>query len=580
MIRTTIATRIALAMGALVFLFFATNIVAYVLTARSQHAPEVAPVLVYLSVMTSLGALIGVAAALVLIRGIVRPIRELTDAVDAFGRGEFDYRVDMPRDDEIGVLAYTFNAMAESRQQAESRLEDLAYHDPLTQLPNRALFQRRLTEALLNAQRGGQGVAVLLLDLDHFKYVNDTLGHPAGDRLLQVVSQRLLDCVRETDTVARLGGDEFAIIQTHLGERGHVVRLAERVIESLSTAAELQHDQVHTGTSIGITLYPDDATQVDELLRGADLALYRAKHEGRGTFYLYDSTLDQEIKQRAALERDLRGALDSEELFLVYQPMQDARTGRISGAEALIRWVHGVRGNVRSDQLVAVAEQAGLIGRLTDFVLRRACEDVQGWQIPGEYAFRVSVNLSALDFKRQDLVEQVNRTLARTGLEPERLELEVTERILMQQSERVNGMLNLLRQRGIDLAIDDFGTGYSSLRYLKRYPLSRIKIDRSFISQVETDSSDASIARSVVTMAHGLGMKVIAEGVETEWQANFLANEGCDELQGHFISTALGSAEFQSFLHARLAAVRPASGDEPLCRPSGRRLSGGLSLPT
>jgi diguanylate cyclase (GGDEF)-like protein len=542
-------------MGVLVFLFFATNIVAYVLTARTEDLSGSEPVLVYLSVMTSLGALIGVAAGLVLIRGIVRPIRELTRGVEAFSRGEFGHRINLPREDELGMLASTINAMAQSRQRAESRLEDLAYHDPLTKLPNRVLFQVRLTEALSNAHRAKQRVAVLLLDLDHFKYVNDTLGHPAGDRLLQIVSERLLQCVRETDTVARLGGDEFAIIQTHLVDRAHVERLAQRVIVSLGREIELEHDRVHTGTSIGITLYPDDSEHPDDLLRNADLALYRAKHEGRGTFYLYDSELDQAIKLRTALERDLRSALDAGDLYLVYMPMRDLATARISGAEALIRWVHDVRGAVRSDELVAVAEQSGLIARLTEFVLRRACADAQSWGIRDDDDFRIAVNLSPLDFRRTDLMQEILDTLQTTALRPARLELEITERILMEESDQVHHTLNELRLLGIGLAIDDFGTGYSSLRYLKSYPLSRVKIDRSFISKVATDRSDASIARSVITMAHGLGMKVIAEGVETELQASFLAAEGCDEMQGHYVSLPLSSGEFAAFYHGQLADI-------------------------
>ena len=310
MTNLNIAARIALAMGVLVFLFFGTTTVTYLLTVRSVDASLVEPVLLFLGIMTAMGGLVGATAAIVLIRGIVHPIGELTDGVDAYDRGQFDHRIETSNKDELGRLANALNRMAESRQIAEARLEDLAYNDPLTKLPNRAQFQIRLADALQSARRNNQMVAVLLLDLDHFKQVNDSLGHPAGDALLCTASQRLEDCVRESDTVARLGGEEFVIIQNHLYDRVRVETLARRVIERLSEKFKFDGYDIHTSTSVGISLFPNDAVDPDELLRSADLALYRAKHEGRGSYYLYDRALDHEVKAQTSLESDLRQSLE------------------------------------------------------------------------------------------------------------------------------------------------------------------------------------------------------------------------------------------------------------------------------
>ena len=546
--RMTISTRIALAMGVLVLLFFGTTIVAYMLTVRTQSEAAAQPVLVYLSIMTGIGGIVGAIAAIVLIRGIVHPIGDLTNGVEAFDRGQFDIRIETVSDDEIGVLAKALNNMAESRQNAETQLYEMAYRDPLTKLPNRAQFQLRLVDAIGHARRNSQMVAVLLLDLDHFKNVNDTLGHPAGDALLQYVAIRLEDCVRDTDTVARLGGDEFAIIQNHLNDKQRVETLASRIIDRLSQPFDIEGDRVHSGTSIGVSLFPDDAVDSDELLRSADLALYRAKHEGRGSFYLYDTELDHEVKSRSAMEVDLRGALERDEFYLAYQPKQELKSGRITGAEALIRWKHAERGIVPTDQFIRVAEQSGMIMQLTDFVLRSACRDMKEWGVEEIEDFRISINLSALDFKRGDFFDWMVKLLADSDHDPKHLELELTETSLMANSESTRRMLERLRDLGVELSIDDFGTGYSSLQYLKNFPLSRLKIDRPFIRDVAISKSDASIAHSVITMVHGLGMKVVAEGVETEAQIEFLKAENCDEVQGYYISTPLAPDEFRKFL--------------------------------
>ncbi len=523
-----------------------TTFVALVLISDLNIEAEARLITVFLGVMAIVGAASGATASIMLIRGIIRPIRQLTDGVAALGRGDAGVSMDIQDDRELNNLARTILAMDRERRETEAQLQELAHYDPLTGLPNRTLFHLRLSEAISNSERTGQKVALQLLDLDDFKIVNDTLGHPAGDELLKEISRRLLQCVRDTDTVARLGGDEFAIIQNHLKETFRVEILAQRVINSVHEPVHINGDLVQTGTSIGITIYPDDATETDELLRSADLALYHAKRESAGSFYLYDLALDEEVKDRTRLENDLRKAIENNEFHLVYQPKSDLTTGAITGAEALIRWQQPERGMVPPGEFIPVAEQAGLIPQITEFVLRQIGRDTASWP-DGQLAdIRISVNLSALDLKRPNF-------------EASNLELEITEHALVDNVERTKETLEGLRDRGIELSVDDFGTGYSSLSYLKHFPLDYLKIDRSFIQDITKRGANSSIATSVITMAHGMGMQVIAEGVEYEDQAILLRDLGCDQMQGHLLSVPLVSTEFLEFFMAQSDSKQTAS---------------------
>lgn len=330
-------------------------------------------VIIYLCVMTGFGGMMGAGTALVLIRGIVRSIMALTDGAEAIGSGQLDFRIEVKGNDELARLARSFNRMAENRQRSEEALSTMAHQDALTGLPNCKLFQDRLFEAVQQAERIDRNVAVLPLDLDHFKDVNDTLGHPAGDALLIQVSQQLIDCVRRSDTVARLGGDELAIIQTKLETADGIEVLAQRIVDRISKPFSLDGERVYTGCSIGITLYPHDGKDADKLVKNADLALYRAKQEGRNKYQLYDAEVNAEVSERKALEHDLRRAIEDNELFLAYQPRVDLKSGDVSGVEALVRWQHPVRGLVPPSEFIPVAKQAGLITNLTDLVLRLAC---------------------------------------------------------------------------------------------------------------------------------------------------------------------------------------------------------------
>ncbi len=434
------------------------------------------------------------------------------------------------------------------RKQAEDRIRHLAGHDTLTGLPNRALFHDRLEQALSTAQRDGKFVAVLFLDLDHFKDINDTLGHPAGDQLLIQVAARLRECARRSDTVARFGGDEFAIIAASTDKGRGATILAGRVIEALSRTFVISGQEVRTSTSVGITMSPTDGTDADKLLRCADLALYRAKENERGTYQFYDRQMDLEIRARKELERDLAQALERQQLSLRYQPQIDLTTGRPSGAEALLRWHHPQRGEVPPSVFIPVAESTGVIVPIGEWVLRNACAEAKRWQEHGLPPIPVAVNLSPVQVRKRTLVETVSRVLDETSLAPSQLDLEVTEGTVMDDTPLMTKRLGQLCDLGVSLTIDDFGTGYSSLAYLKRFPVDKLKIDQSFVRDITTDQSDAAIARTVILLGHSLDMRVVAEGVETAEQLSMLRSCNCDQVQGYYFSRPLTAEAFAHWL--------------------------------
>lgn len=434
------------------------------------------------------------------------------------------------------------------RLQAEDQIRHLAGHDALTDLPNRVLFHDRLEQALLSSQRTNRQVVVLFLDLDHFKDVNDTLGHPAGDQLLIEASSRLLECVRRSDTVARFGGDEFAIIATSVDQAQGATMLATRIIESLGRPYFIDGQQVRAGTSVGITLAPVDGTEADKLLHNADLALYRAKDSERGTYQFYDSQMDTDIRVRKGLERDLAEALEKQQLSLHFQPQIDVKSGRPIGAEVLLRWRHPKRGNVPPSDFIPLAESTGAIVPIGEWVLQEACTEAKRWQELGLPPIPVAVNLSPVQFRKSTLVDTVSRILDDISLPPSRLELEVTEGMVMDDAPQMTERLQQLRSLGISLSIDDFGTGHSSLAYLKRFPISKLKIDQSFIRDITTDTSDAAIARTVILLGHNLDMRVVAEGVETADQLSILRSYGCDDIQGYYYCRPIAAGEFALWL--------------------------------
>ena len=452
------------------------------------------------------------------------------------------------------------------RLQTQARIWHLAHHDALTDLPNRVLFQDRLQQAVAQAHRTGQLIAILFIDLDNFKDVNDALGHEFGDLLLKAVTLRLRGCTRETDTVARLGGDEFALIHTGLDRSEWAAKLAEKVLDRLSEPFSLEGQEVHISASIGVTICPLDHDDPQQIVKNADMAMYRAKNTGRSNYQFYREEMNLAFQARKALERDLRKALANGEFEVFYQPQIDARRNIIVGAEALIRWPHPDRGMISPAEFVPIAEECGLIVPLGEWVLQTACNQNKTWQNLGLPPIRVAVNLSAAQFLYRDLVASVVRMLGTSGLDYAYLELEITEGILMRETEVTINTLRRLTELGIQIAVDDFGTGYSSMAYLKRFPVNKIKIDRAFVTDVTTDRGDAAIVGAVIGLAHGLGLTVAAEGVETVEQAAHLRARGCDELQGYYFGRPVPASEFERRL-------REIAGERPPMAAHGRALA-------
>jgi diguanylate cyclase (GGDEF)-like protein len=416
--------------------------------------------------------------------------------------------------------------------EAQAKISHMARHDALTNLPNRTLFHEQLEQGLRLAKPGEQ-LAVLCLDLDHFKDINDSLGHPIGDALLEEVGRRLAACVGENDTVARLGGDEFAVVQLGRSEEQAATVLAGRLVEVISAPYEIADHQIVIGVSIGISLSPQDGSNPDELLKNADLALYRAKADGRGTYRFFETGMDARAQARRLLEMDLRAALRRNEFEVYYQPIRDLASDRVVAFEALIRWNHPERGLISPAAFIPLAEETGLVLQLGEFVLRTACTDAATW--PDDIG--VAVNLSPVQFKSPNLVVSVTEALAASGLAPQRLELEITESVLLQNSDATLATLHELRAHGVRISLDDFGTGYSSLSYLRSFPFDKIKIDRSFVSELPTRQDSMAIIRAVTGLGRSLGIVTTAEGVENDAQLELLRREGCTQVQGYLFST-------------------------------------------
>jgi diguanylate cyclase (GGDEF)-like protein len=472
--------------------------------------------------------------AWLLTRATVRSVRRIAAATENVARGGAQVDVEaLERRDELGTIVRSLAVF----QANVSQIAFLAHHDPLTRLPNRVLFHDRIQQALARVDRG-HGFAVLCLDLDRFKMVNDTLGHPIGDGLLRQVAERLQACVREGDSVARLGGDEFAVILLNLDDPAAVDALATRIIEVLSTGYEIEGHQISIGTSIGMALSPADGTAPYELLKKADTALYGAKANGRGTACFYEDAMNAALQSRRELEVGLRQALARDEFQMNYQPLVDARSHRVCGFEALIRWHHPEKGVIPPDAFIPIAESSGLITAIGEWVLRRSCMDAATW--PGDV--KVAVNLSPSQFKDRNLVPNVRAALAASGLSPHRLELEITESVLLTDSHLTLAILHEIKSLGVQISMDDFGTGYSSLSYLRSFPFDKVKIDRSFIKDLPNDKNAMAIVRAIVGLSVTFGMSVTAEGVETDEQAVQLALEECDQLQGFLFSKPIPAA--------------------------------------
>ena len=441
-----------------------------------------------------------------------------------------------------GGWVATYEDISE-RRRAEAHLAHMARHDALTGLPNRVLFRER-TEQGLAELRAGAGLAVLQLDLDDFKAVNDVLGHPVGDALLLAVASRLLDCTRDSDTVVRLGGDEFAVVQAGATQPTDATALAERLMAALAQPFNVMGHPLTIGASIGIVVTADPHAGADELLMAADLALYRAKAEGRGTYRFFQEEMNARMLHRRLLETDLRRAVDEGQFEVHYQPLMSIPTGEVCGFEALVRWRHPERGLVSPAEFIPVAEEMGLIGRIGAWVLNQACTDALAWPTP----VKVAVNLSPVQFRNRALATEVADALARSGLPPQRLDVEITESVLVHDSEAVLSILHQIKSLGVRVSMDDFGTGFSSLSYLHHFPFDKIKIDQSFVRNLADAGNCIAIVRAVIALGRSLGIAVIAEGVETEVQLELLRQEGCGEAQGYLFSPPKPAAAVPAIL--------------------------------
>ena len=446
---------------------------------------------------------------------------------------------------DLGWVA-THEDITEQRQ-AEVKIEHMAHHDALTDLANRVLLNERLEQALAHFH-GGQMVAVHHLDLDQFKAVNDTFGHPVGDKLLKIVAERLRGLVRETDTIARTGGDEFVIVQAPIADPAEATKLAQQIIAWISEPYDIDGQQALVGTSIGIAVSPGDGDASDKLLRNADLALYRAKGDGRGTFRFFEPAMNEQMQARRVMEQDLRKALPAGEFELYYQPVVNLESNEISGFEALIRWNHREQGQIPPSTFIPLAEEIGFIVPLGEWVIREACLAASRWP---EH-LNVAVNISAVQFRGSSLMPVIVNALAASGLHPTRLEIEITESVLLQDREATLAVLHQLRALGIRIAMDDFGTGYSSLTYLQSFPFDKIKIDRSFVEDITENAGSLYIVRAVAALANGMGMAATAEGVETAEQLDKIAAVGCTEMQGYLFSRPLPVAEIERLFMPQL----------------------------
>src|SRR6266498_972559 len=459
------------------------------------------------------------------------------------------------QDGKQGIIVVKVTDTTE-RKRAEEKVKHLAFHDSLTGLPNRLLFSDRLRVGMVHANRYREKLAVLFLDIDRFKVINDSLGHSIGDELLRRIAERVGGCIRQEDTIARLGGDEFTVLLPGIAKEEDAATIANKILEAVRLPFFIEHRELFITTSIGVTLYPDDGADPETLVRNADTSMYRAKEQGRDNYQLYAPAMNSRALERLSLESRLRQALQNRELVVYYQPLIELATGQIRGAAALLRWQHPELGLVPPGDFISIAEVSGLIVPIGQWVLRTACAQASAWEKSG-YPLSVAVNLSSRQFQQADLVFQVTEALQQAKLSPASLDLEITESNAMQNAELSISTLWDLKNLGLSLSMDDFGTGYSSLNYLKRFPIDRIKIDQSFVRDVTRDPDDAAIAAAIIAMAHSLKLTAVAEGVETEAQLEFLRAQKCDEMQGYLFSPPVPAAQFDELLESSKTLALP-----------------------
>jgi diguanylate cyclase (GGDEF)-like protein len=514
---------------------------------------------------------LGIAAMAVVVTGgglvamlaifIVRPLQRLRDIARDIGCGQWKVESGITTADEVGELARAVEDMARNLEQADERVRYLAYHDNLTGLPNRVMFRDYLARTLAHAERAHHRLSLLFIDIDGFKRINDTLGHQAGDLLLKEIARRLSARLREQDMLvrgpshdlpddllARLGGDEFIVLLTTVEDMHGPSAVARRLIATLGEPFDLNGQVCHVGASIGIALYPEDGNEAGELIKNADIAMYHAKDLGKNAYQFFQSSMNAAVVEQAALEMRLRRGIAEQQFHLNYQPQVDARSGAVVGFEALTRWTDPDTGTVSPGVFIPLAEETGLILPLGEWVIEAACRQARLWESAGMPALPISINVSGIQFERQQVADLLGQAIARHQLRPERIEIEITESAIMHHPERAVAALRHLKAIGVRIALDDFGTGYSSLSYLRRFPIDTLKIDRSFILEIDRNHEDAEIVAAIAAMAHTLGLRVVVEGVETTSQLDVIVEKGCDVVQGYVYHRPLAPAEALALL--------------------------------
>jgi len=491
----------------------------------------------------------------VLRKMIVKPVIALDNAAQTMATGSLDIKIDLKQNDELGKLAESFNHMAANLRELNEYNNFIAHHDSLTGLPNRLMFHEYLSEVIENAKRYKIKFAIIYIDLDNFKKVNDSLGHQSGDLLLKEVSIRIATCLRDGDKMketkkdmpgdmlARLGGDEFIVFLPYIQSPYDVSQIAERILEALGSSIKIEGHKVYTNASMGITIFPEDGEDENILMRNADIAMYYAKDKGKNNYQYFSSDLNNVIARRVIIENKLRKAIKKNILELHYQPKIDTRTSEIIGVEALVRWTDKDEGNISTVEFINIAEETGLIIEVGEWVINEACKQIKKWEGVFDSQLQVSVNVSSIQVDRSDLIGTIKNALENYKIDPALLDIELTESALMRASKNSIEVLNNIRRLGVSISLDDFGTGYSSLSYLREFPIDTLKIDRSFIKEISENNKEAKLVMAIISMAHSLDLKVVAEGVELKYQYDFLKEKNCDIIQGYYISKPVPKEE-------------------------------------
>jgi diguanylate cyclase (GGDEF)-like protein len=520
-----------------------------------QYSEALQKIVVIALITTAVLVIIGMLLSLMTSRRIVKPIQQVAEFASNLGEHNYDSKLSYRFDDEIGDLVNSFNDMSSKledevlqREETEKQLRQLALYDSLTQLPNRTLILDRLSNLIEKARRSPARVAVMFVDLDDFKKVNDTLGHDAGDELLIESARRFTEVIRPVDSVGRLGGDEFILLLDAMPNATDADRVAEEVLEIFKKPFSIDGRELTLSASIGISIFPEDGDNQAELLQKADSAMYHSKEKGRNTYSYFTAEMNEHVARRLSIEEQMYTALSRDEFSVFYQPKIRLSDGKIVGAEALLRWHNSELGQVEPDEFIPISEQTGFINPLGDFVLEQAVSDISRLNELYDANLHVAINVSPRQFRQNGLIDNITGYLQGRGISRGMVELEITEGVLIGGQSNIEESLKELRASGIEITMDDFGTGYSSLSYLREYPFDVLKIDRSFVRDIGLDPEDCALIEAIIVMAHGLGLKVVAEGVETMQQAEFLQQRGCDSAQGYYFSRPLPLTEFEKYL--------------------------------